>query len=179
MRNTCPAALIWIMITTLALMAGCGRTPVPPAQPPPPPPVEDPMPVPAPPPPPQAAPEPLRHQVRAGDTLAAIAHWYTGDPNNWTALARANAAIDPRRMAVGTVVRIPDTLLIRRDPMPPPRRQPAPGKVAPAPPEPAAQEEAPAASQAPVPSPATEELELFGPIEAPRQPAPLELEALP
>jgi LysM repeat protein len=44
------------------------------------------------------------HSVRAGETIAAIARRYGVEPN---ALLRANPGVDPGRLEVGRVLRIP------------------------------------------------------------------------
>jgi hypothetical protein len=62
---------------------------------------------------------PLIHKVRWGhETLYSISLWYTGNGHFWRRIAAANPKIKPRRMRIGDTIRIPDTLLIRRRPMP-------------------------------------------------------------
>jgi hypothetical protein len=59
------------------------------------------------------------HVVRwQGETLSAIASWYTGSWQTWETLAKANPAIDPNRIEIGDRIRIPQTLLKTRKPMP-------------------------------------------------------------
>jgi hypothetical protein len=59
------------------------------------------------------------HSVRwQGETLSLIAQWYTGSWKNWRALADANRAIDPNRLAIGDRVLIPEGLLKNRKPLP-------------------------------------------------------------
>jgi len=59
------------------------------------------------------------HSVRwQGETLSLIAQWYTGSWKNWGALADANRAIDPNRLAIGDLVLIPEGLLKNRKPLP-------------------------------------------------------------
>jgi hypothetical protein len=97
----------------ILLSAGC-------AQPPPPPP----------PPPPVAAeptPEPktfMHHVEWRGQTLGAIARWYTGKFENWKKLTKP-VNPDLRRccstLRVGREVVIPRELLVRTDPMPKPQ----------------------------------------------------------
>lgn len=53
-----------------------------------------------------------------GETLALIASWYTGAAKNWQALLPHNPGLDVKRIRLGTVVRIPEGMLVRRDPMP-------------------------------------------------------------
>jgi len=80
---------------------------------------------PAPVPPPAAQPEQpkeppyLVHTVKwPGETLALIAKWYTGDTENWRAIAKANPKLDPRRIRLGSEIQIPSELLKTREPMP-------------------------------------------------------------
>ena len=59
------------------------------------------------------------HQVKwEGETLSIVAKWYTGSMNNWKTIAKANPALDPNRMVIGNDIRIPDSLLITRKPLP-------------------------------------------------------------
>jgi LysM repeat protein len=72
---------------------------------------------------PPTSPEPkrtfLRHTVRwPGETLSIIAKWYTGSLDNWKALANANPKLDPKRITMGTKIRIPEEMLQTTDPMP-------------------------------------------------------------
>ncbi len=53
-----------------------------------------------------------------GETVSIIAGWYTGDIQNWKALAEANPKIDPYRIFVGNKILIPEDLLKTRVPMP-------------------------------------------------------------
>lgn len=53
-----------------------------------------------------------------GETLAAIAKWYTGDSTNWAVILDHNPGLDVRRMRIGTEIQIPDELVIRTDPFP-------------------------------------------------------------
>ena len=102
----------------------------------------------------------LFHKVQWDrETLYTIARWYTGTGNNWTRLAAANPRIDPRRMRIGAVVRIPEALLIRRRPMAAgflksgPARKSEPIQKSETPPQP------PPVSEDPIPSPS-----LYGPV---------------
>ena len=55
---------------------------------------------------------PFIHTVKfPGETLRIISQWYTGDVNNWKALAEANPNIDLNNMAMNTRIYIPETLL--------------------------------------------------------------------
>ena len=59
------------------------------------------------------------HQVKwEGETLSIHAKWYTGSLNNWKAIAKVNPALDPNRIVIGNDIRIPESLLITRNPMP-------------------------------------------------------------
>lgn len=71
--------------------------------------------------PPPAPPsmEYLDHTVQfSGETLAAIAQWYTGRSTNWMAIREANPGLNPNRLRLGQLIRIPDMLLMRRQPLP-------------------------------------------------------------
>lgn len=69
----------------------------------------------APPPPPQTFHE---HTIAMqGETLAVIASWYTGDSQNWKAIAEANPELKPNKLRLGDVVRIPDFLVKKTDPL--------------------------------------------------------------
>ena len=59
------------------------------------------------------------HKVRwPGETLSIIAEWYTGDIENWRALAKANRKLDLENIRIGTRIRIPQKLLHTSKPMP-------------------------------------------------------------
>jgi hypothetical protein len=59
------------------------------------------------------------HTVRySGETISIIAAWYTGNGENWKALARANPQIDPKLIFEGNEILIPETLLKTREAMP-------------------------------------------------------------
>ena len=51
-----------------------------------------------------------------GETLGAIAKWYTGSANNWTELSAANPGLDPRKLRLGQIVNIPEELAVKREP---------------------------------------------------------------
>ena len=77
------------------------------------------------------APEPIPcvHVVRwKGETLSLIAQWYTASWKNWEVLARANPGIDPDRITVGNRIRVPESLLKKRKPMPFEFISPSPGR---------------------------------------------------
>jgi LysM repeat protein len=53
-----------------------------------------------------------KHKVRyPGETLSIISEWYTGDAENWRALAKANKKLNPNHISIGTKIRIPKKLL--------------------------------------------------------------------
>ena len=62
---------------------------------------------------------PYIHTVKySGETLRIISQWYTGDVNNWEALADANPSIDYENMTKGSRLFIPENLLKTTEPMP-------------------------------------------------------------
>jgi hypothetical protein len=59
------------------------------------------------------------HTVQwSGESVSIIAGWYTGDIENWKALANANPKINPNFIIKGNTIRIPEYLLKTREPMP-------------------------------------------------------------
>jgi hypothetical protein len=59
------------------------------------------------------------HKVRwPNETLYLIAKWYTGNARNWKAIATANPELDPKKIAIGDRIAIPEDLLITRTPLP-------------------------------------------------------------
>ncbi len=61
----------------------------------------------------------LEHRVQfQGETLSVIANWYTGSGRNWELVLDANPGVDPRRIRLGDLIRIPRELLSRQDPLP-------------------------------------------------------------
>lgn len=61
----------------------------------------------------------VRHTVKTqGETLFAIAAWYTGQGMNWKQLVDANPGLNPNKMKIGDVIHIPRRLVLRVDPMP-------------------------------------------------------------
>ncbi|QHE87105.1 FecR domain-containing protein [Hydrogenophaga sp. BPS33] len=60
------------------------------------------------------------HTVQPGDNLYSLAQRYLDDPAQWRALQRHNQVADPRRLVLGSVLRIPAALL---------RAEPAPAEV--------------------------------------------------
>lgn len=66
-----------------------------------------------------ARPAPLVHTVTwHGETLSAIAKWYTGRSANWRLLANANPGLNPNRIHRGDRVVIPSDILKTRKPLP-------------------------------------------------------------
>lgn len=62
------------------------------------------------------------HQVKyPGETLAMIAGWYTGNPENWRQIAKVNPGLNANIIKIGDVIRIPQELVIKTDPLPKPR----------------------------------------------------------
>lgn len=53
----------------------------------------------------------LHHVARPGDTLIGLGKRYLADPRDWPAVQRLNRVADPRRIPVGTILRIPAGLL--------------------------------------------------------------------
>ncbi len=70
----------------------------------------------APPPPPQ--PTYLDHVVQySGETMGVIAAWYTGSSANWPLIANANPQIQVKNIRIGNVIRIPENLVVKREPL--------------------------------------------------------------
>lgn len=68
-----------------------------------------------------AAPEPRFHQHKVRwpeETLSHIAQWYTGNMNNWKAIAEVNPELNPKTIDIGDTISIPEDLLTSRKPMP-------------------------------------------------------------
>jgi len=53
-----------------------------------------------------------------GETLGLIARWYTGDTANWKLIAQENEGLRPERIKLGDIIRIPDEIVVQREPMP-------------------------------------------------------------
>ena len=69
------------------------------------------------PPPPQE--QYLFHTITyPGETLGVIAAWYTGTAQNWMLIRDANPDLDPARLRLGSVVRVPRRLVIKDTPLP-------------------------------------------------------------
>src|SRR5512139_684083 len=61
----------------------------------------------------------LVHRVKwPNETLYLIAKWYTGRTENWKTIAETNPELDPRRIRLGTEIKIPAELLQTIVPMP-------------------------------------------------------------
>ena len=66
-----------------------------------------------------AKPRYLEHQIKfSGETVGAIAAWYTGNRKNYTAILSENPALNPKKLAMGATIRIPVEMLVRTDPLP-------------------------------------------------------------
>lgn len=70
-------------------------------------------------PPPDLRPGPmLVHKVRyPGESVSIIAAWYTGEIDNWKALAEANPGLNPNVINEGMKINIPESMLKTREPM--------------------------------------------------------------
>ena len=103
------------------------------------------------------------HTIKwSGENLIRISRWYTGSGQNWLPIVEANPSIDPRRIKIGDSILIPVSLLKTREPMPI-------SYLAPTAIRKEAQPVPPAESL-----PNTEQVELFGPIDAEAQTSRLE-----
>ena len=60
---------------------------------------------------------PYTHRVKHGETLGQIAHWYTGDRENWRQLAEFNPDLKPKLLRPGQRVQIPKSILVTRTPL--------------------------------------------------------------
>jgi hypothetical protein len=49
----------------------------------------------------------IRYIAVKGDTLIALAQYFTGNPNNWAAIGKLNKIGNDRRIPVGSMIRIP------------------------------------------------------------------------
>lgn len=56
----------------------------------------------------QEAPKAETYTIRAGDTLSAIAVRRYGSARQWRKITRANPGLDPRRLRVGQVIKLPE-----------------------------------------------------------------------
>jgi hypothetical protein len=80
----------------------------------------------------------LAHKVKAGETMATISQWYSGDSSRWQEIARYNPGLQPFRLKGGEILKIPNTLIVlhnepptdsevvsRPVKKPPPRKEPS------------------------------------------------------
>ena len=59
------------------------------------------------------------HQVKfQGETLSIIAGWYTGSTKNWEKIAQENNLNAPYTIELGQVLKIPNVMLNRFEPLP-------------------------------------------------------------
>jgi nucleoid-associated protein YgaU len=72
-------------------------------------------------PPPDGADTPGTYTVKAGETYSSIAIDLYDDESRWADIAQANPLIDPTRLRVGQVLRLPDNrhILSEEEPVPP------------------------------------------------------------
>jgi LysM repeat protein len=54
----------------------------------------------------------LTHQVKAGESLATISQWYSGDASRWQEIARYNPGSQAFRLKGGEILKIPNTLMV-------------------------------------------------------------------
>ena len=81
---------------------------------------------------------PYIHTVKySGESLSIISQWYTGQMNNWEAIAKANPGMNPKQINIDDQVAIPRELIKTDKPMPfsfvqefLPKPKPAPKKRA-------------------------------------------------
>ncbi|MFA6147128.1 MAG: hypothetical protein WC899_02835 [bacterium] len=60
----------------------------------------------------------LVHKVRyPGESVSIIAGWYTGQIDNWKILAEVNPDVNPNVIHEGMSINIPESMLIKREPM--------------------------------------------------------------
>ncbi len=59
------------------------------------------------------------HRVTwTGESLSIVAKWYTGNLENWKVLSKANPEIKPHSLRLGMKIRIPESMIVNRDPLP-------------------------------------------------------------
>ncbi len=51
---------------------------------------------------------PATHKIESGDTLGSIAKKYLGKESRWTEIAKLNPGLDPHRLKIGDVVKLPE-----------------------------------------------------------------------
>lgn len=59
----------------------------------------------------QGAPQEIEHRIEPGDTLEALSIHYLGNPGLWPQLQAYNRVANPRRLRIGSMLRIPMGLL--------------------------------------------------------------------
>ncbi len=58
------------------------------------------------------------HRVTwAGESLSIVAKWYTGNLENWKVIAKANPEIRPDFLQTGMMIRVPEAMIVNRDPL--------------------------------------------------------------
>lgn len=61
----------------------------------------------------------FQHTVKwNGETLSIIAGWYTGTIQNWELLVKHNPHLDPNKIFIGNIIRIPKSEMTTKEPMP-------------------------------------------------------------
>lgn len=59
------------------------------------------------------------HRIRfRGETLEVISAWYTGSRRLWPVIVERNPGLNPRRLRVGSSIKIPGELVMRTQPLP-------------------------------------------------------------
>lgn len=54
----------------------------------------------------------IAHEVKLqGESLGVIAAWYTQDSKNWKLIKEANPKIDPNRINIGDIIKVPTALI--------------------------------------------------------------------
>ena len=54
---------------------------------------------------------PRTYTIAAGDTFISVAEKELGSPNRWHAVAEANPLVDPSKLKVGQVIKLPETAI--------------------------------------------------------------------
>jgi len=71
---------------------------------------------------PEKQPECFYHEVKyQGETLAAIAAWYTGDWRNWEAIVTANEGLNEKNVEIGSKLCLPFALVTKQEDFPKPK----------------------------------------------------------
>ena len=66
---------------------------------------------------PPASPFYMHRVTWSGESLSIVAKWYTGNLENWKALAKANPEIKPEFLQMGMKIRIPEAMIVNPNPM--------------------------------------------------------------